>query len=41
MIQTLIYLSINAGVLAGFACLWAMDRKLNARNPERTAAAQG
>jgi hypothetical protein len=27
MNQVLVYLSVNAGLLAMFACLWALDRK--------------
>jgi hypothetical protein len=38
MIQALIYLSINAGVLALFAGLWALDRTLKTHNSARAAA---
>jgi hypothetical protein len=31
MSQVIAYLSVNAGLLAMFACLWTIDRKLKVR----------
>ena len=31
MIQVLVYLSVNVGLLAMFACLWALNREPKTR----------
>jgi hypothetical protein len=31
MSQIIAYLTVNAGLLAMFACLWTIDRRLKAR----------
>jgi hypothetical protein len=31
MSQVIVYVSVNAGLLTLFACIWAIDRKLKPR----------
>jgi hypothetical protein len=41
MSQVIVYVFVNAGLLALFACLWAIDRKLKPSSHRQLVARRG